>query len=138
MFHYLFIGGRGLGRVGGEGMGGGGGGKVTKSVSINHREKRERRVETGQNRGPSAYLPNALPQSQTGSWTFTGLVFNEVLNFTVRPVNCTGSRQDDTHIRIYDTTSKHVTKSQVCTIHRYNVEKQTIGLSVNHCRVTHV
>ena len=42
--------------------------KVTKTVSTNHNLSGEKgEAETEWSRGPSAYQPNALPLSQTGS-----------------------------------------------------------------------
>ena len=42
-------------------------GQSHKTVSTDHNFWGERRAETDSNRGPSAYLPNALPLGQTGS-----------------------------------------------------------------------
>ena len=42
-------------------------GQSHKTVSTDHSLGRERRAEAVSNRGPSAYHPNALPLSQTGS-----------------------------------------------------------------------
>ena len=42
-------------------------GQSHKTESTDHNFRREKRAETDSNRGPSAYLPNALPLGQTGS-----------------------------------------------------------------------
>ena len=54
-------------------------GQSHKTVSTDHKISKERRVEADSNRGPSAYQPNALPLSQTGSqWGRGGGVLWEI------------------------------------------------------------
>ena len=47
-----------------------------KTVSTDHNFSRERRAEADSNRGPSAYLPNALPLGQTGSRILAGITMD--------------------------------------------------------------
>ena len=49
-------------------------GQSHKTVSTDHNFLSERRAEADLNRGPSAYQPNALPLSQTGSQLFQDAV----------------------------------------------------------------
>ena len=45
-------------------------GQSPKTLSTDHNFWNERRAEADSNRGPSAYQPNALPLSQTGSHSY--------------------------------------------------------------------
>ena len=55
-------------------------GQSHKTVSTDHNFWRERRAEADSNRGPSAYQPNILPLSQTGShWVKSHLYWTATL-----------------------------------------------------------
>ena len=66
-------------------------GQSHKTVSTDHNFLRERRAEADLYQGSSAYQPNALPLSQTGSWKNVGLArhydsFSQ-LQFSSRKIN---------------------------------------------------